>query len=93
MAMQALAIIEGLVQVDWIHRRSQVLDVNVPKSVELDPDGAVHRVVRVAGVARVVRRNAMVLKMGGWDMLYIVNVEASAVRLHDVTRKAKVGLL
>lgn len=93
MAMQALAIVERLIQMDRIHWRCQVLDVNVPKSMQLNPDGAVHRVVRVAGVACLVGRNAMILKMGGRDMVHVVNVKASAVRLHDVTGKAKVRLL
>ena len=92
MTMQAFAIIERLIQVDRIHRGSQILDINVPKSMQLNSDGAVHRVVRVAGVARLVHRNAMILKMDRRDMVHVVNVKASAVRLHDVTGKAKVRL-
>ena len=65
MTVKAFAIVVGLIELDVFgpRRRAEILDVNVTPS-ELGAKAAVEAVVGVTGVAGVVRRNAMVLKMG-----------------------------
>ena len=75
-AVQAFAIVVGLIELDifgpW--RRAEILYVNMAQASELGAKSSVKAVVGVAGVARFVRRNAMVLKMGGWNVGRIVDV-------------------
>ena len=66
MTVKAFAIVVGLIELDVFgpRRRAEILDVNVAQASELGAKAAVEAVVGVTGVAGVVRRNAMVLKMG-----------------------------
>ena len=91
--MQAFAIIEWLVQLDGIHSGPQILDIDVPEPVQLHPDRSVHRVVGMAGVARFVERDAMILKMRRRDMILVVDKKAPPIGFHDVARKTEIGLL
>ena len=94
-AMQAFAIVVGLIELDVFRpwRRAEVLDVNVAQSSELGAKSAVEAVVGVTGVARFVGRNAMVLEMGGRNVGRIIHIEAFTVRLHDMAGKAEFRLL
>jgi len=76
-AMQTFAIVIGLVQLDFLWRRwrAEIVDVNVPQTVQLRLKGAEHRIVGVARVAGLLGRDAMVLKMCGSQTGGIVNVE------------------
>src|SRR5215470_10039508 len=89
--VQALAVVVGLVEPDFFGfgRRPQVVDVHVTEAAELCFESAEHGVIRVAGVAGLVRWDAMILEMRSGEMAWIVNSEAPAVRLHDVTREAE----
>jgi len=94
-AVQAFAIVVGLMELDifWARRRAEILNVNVAQASELGASAAIEAIVSVAGVASFVRGNAMVLKMGGRNVGRIVDVKAFTVGLHDVAGKAKLRLL
>jgi hypothetical protein len=62
-------------------------------SAKLCSHTAEHGVVRVAGVASLFRRYAMILEMRGCQMPGIINLKASSVRLDDVARKAESSAL
>src|SRR5215467_8645399 len=93
--MQTFAIVIGLVQLDFLWRRwrAEIVDVNVPQTVQLRFKGAEYRIVGVARVAGLLGRDAMVLKMCGSQIGGIVNVEALSVRFHNVAGQAKLGAL
>jgi hypothetical protein len=94
-AVEALAVIEWLVQLDIFGARlgTQVINVQVPEAAELGFEGAEHGVVGVAGVAGLVGRDAMVLIVGSSQIARIIDVKAFAVRLHDVAGETEGGAL
>ena len=91
MAMQTLAIVERLVELDILRQRrfSHVIDVQVPQTTELRFDRAEHGVVRVARIAGFVRGYPVILEVCSGKIGRIVYVQALAVRLHNVAGKAE----
>ena len=65
MTVQALAVVKRLIQLDVLRcrRRSPIIDIHMPQTIQLDLERAKHRVVRMAGVTSFLRRHAMVLEM------------------------------
>ena len=63
--MQTFSIVVRLVKLDvlWGGRRSQVVDEHMLQSVHLYFEAAEHRVLRVAGIAGLVNRHAVILIM------------------------------
>jgi len=86
MAVQAFAVVVGHVQLDLIGswNCTQILDEQVPHAPDLGADGPKHRVIGVARVARLVPRHEVVLRVARGDVAGIVDIEASAVVVHDV---------
>src|SRR5579862_8330254 len=91
-AMQAFAIVKRLVEMNGLHRLADVVYPDVVQSIELRGNRAVHRIVGVAGVTGLVGGHAMILKMRGGQVCGIVDVKATAPRLHNVAGKAETGL-
>jgi hypothetical protein len=91
--MEALAIVEGSVELDvgGLWDMAEVLHINVAQAAEFGVDGAEHGVVRMAGIAGMIAGNEIVLKMRGWDVAGIIDVEASAKIDHDVAGEAELG--
>src|SRR5579872_3717890 len=89
--MKTLAVVERLVELNVRRQRrlSQIVDIKMPQAAELRPERTKHSVVRVAGVARLVRGNAMILIVRPGKVRGIVDVQALSVGLHDVAREAK----
>ena len=91
MAVQALAVVEWLMQLDifrsWF--LSKVVNVEMPQSAELCFERSKHGVVGVTCVAGFVSGDAMVLKMGGGKIRGVIHTKALAVGFHDVTRQTK----
>src|SRR6266702_2027933 len=87
-AVQALAVVVRLVELDVLRcwRSSKVIHVDMSESAK-------HGVIRVARVAGFVRRNAMILKMCGGEMLGVVHAQTLSVRFHDVARKTEFSTL
>src|SRR5262245_45073742 len=94
MTMQALAVVEGMIELDRLARRADVLGVDVVKAAELRLEASgVKRVIRVAGITSLVMRHAVVLEMCRRNVGLIVDVQTFSVRFHDVAGKAEPGLL
>src|ERR1700729_711218 len=72
-----------------IRWRAYVLHVNPLQSLQLVLQRAVDWVVRVAGIAGHVRRNAMILKMLGGNVAGIIHAQALSVRDYRVARNAE----
>lgn len=95
MAVQALAIVVGRVELDLVRgrRRSEILNVNVAQATNLGAKAAIQGVVRVASVTGLIRGNSVVLEVGRRHILRIVDIKTLPVRLHDVARETKRCLL
>ena len=94
MAVKTLAIVERLVELDVLRqgRLSQIVDVKMAQAAELRCERAEHGVVRVAGVARLVGGNAMILIMRRGKIRRVIDMQALSVRFHDdVARLAERG--
>src|SRR6266567_5707385 len=91
MAMQALPVVVWLTQLDIFGSRffSQVVHIEMAKSAKFCLERSKHSVVGVTCVAGLVLRDAMVLKVGGSKIRWIVHVKAFAIRFHDVARETK----
>ena len=61
----------------------------MPQPAQLRFESAKHGVVRVARIARLVRRNPVILKMGRGQIGWVIDVQALAVGIHDVARQAE----
>src|SRR4029077_19822342 len=66
-AVEALAIVVRRVELDGMRDRANVLDINVAQAAQLGPHAAIENVIGMAGVAGLIGRNAVVLKVGGGD--------------------------
>src|ERR1700678_3202427 len=90
-AMQALGVLESARDADRrrIRRSAHVLHVNALQSLHLVIQRSVDRVVRMARIARHVRRNAVVLKVLGGNVIGVVYVKTLAIRNHYVARSAE----
>jgi len=75
-AVQAFAIIVGLIELDifWARRRAEILNVNVAQASELGANAAIEAIVGVTGVAGFIGWDAMILKMGGRNVGGVVHV-------------------
>src|SRR5207249_9404361 len=95
MAMQANVIVVSLVELNvfgfW--NTTEILDIDVAQATHLGSQSAVHRIVSVAGVTRLLWRNAVILEMRRRDVALVIDVEASAEIPHNVAREAECGLL
>src|SRR6266851_1784790 len=93
--VQALAIVVRLIELDVLggRRCSKEKDVDMSQPAKLGLDSTKHGVIRVACVAGFVRRNAMILKMCGGEMLGVVHAQTLSVRFHDVARKTEFSTL
>src|SRR5208282_3981281 len=91
MAMQALAVVERLVQLDILRQRLlfQIVDVKMPQAAQLRLERPKHRVVRVARVTGLVGGNAMILIVRRGKIRGVVDLQALSVGLHDVAREAE----
>jgi hypothetical protein len=89
--VKAFAIVVGLIELDVFgpRRRAEILDVNVTQASELGAKAAVEAVVGVTGVAGVVRRNAMDLKMGGRNGAFDVRGGCHGAQSTGRIQKAK----
>ena len=88
MAVQALRVVVRAVQMDHLGGTAHILHVNVPQALELVLQGTVHGVVRVAGVAGLIRLDEVVLKMLRGDVALIQHVQTLPVGFHAVARNA-----
>ena len=84
MTVQASRIVEWLIETYRIHRRAQVLHIDVFQPVQLHANGSVHRVIGVARVAGFVGWNSVILEMCGGNVICVIDVETLSPRLHDV---------
>ena len=89
MAVQALPVVIGHVEMNRIHRRAEVLHVDVVQTAPFRADSSIKDVVFVAGKACLLGGNAVVLEVRGWDVFLVVHVQAPAVWFHDVTGETK----
>jgi len=67
---------------------THILHIKIPYTFELVLQGAVHGVVRVAGVAGLVRLHKVVLKMLRRDVACIQHVQTLSMGFHAVARNA-----
>src|SRR5712692_7220359 len=93
MAMQALAVIERLVEFNGVCGRSDVVLVSVFETAKFVMQCAVNGVIGVAGVAGMVAWYTGILKVGRRQIRRIIHVKTFAVGLHHVTGETKAGLL
>ena len=93
MAVETLAIVERLVKLDVLRQRRlpKIVDVKMAQAAELRFERAKHGVVRVAGIASLVGRYAMILVVRRGKICRVIDVQALSVGLHDVAREAERG--
>ncbi len=94
-AVQALAIVEGRVELDLFRLRgvAQILDIQMAQAAQLGMHGAEHSIVGVAGVAGAAAGHQVVLKMLGRNIAGIVHVKALAEVVHHVAGEAELRAL
>lgn len=92
MAVQALPVIVGNVEVKGLHWPADILSVNVVQSPPLRPDSPVKDIILMAGVAGFLSGNAMVLEVSCREVMRVIHVKAPSVRFHDVAGEAECGL-
>ena len=92
-AVQTFAIVVRFVEHWFFGHSSKVLDIQMPKPSHLRFEISKHRVVRMAGVACLVARNSIVLKMSGGEVGGIIYSQAGPILLHDVAGRAECGVL
>src|SRR5919197_559375 len=92
--MQTLAVVVRTIEMDLFWRRNlpEILNVNVSHATQFCADSAIKHVIGMAGVGGFVDRNTMILKMGGCNIVLVINVKGFPVGLHHVTRQAKRSL-
>jgi len=85
-AVQTLGVFESALYSDRcrIRRCADELDINPPQPLHLVVQRTVDAVIRMARVASHVRWYSVVLEVLGRNMTGVVNVEALAVRNHDM---------
>ena len=91
--MQALPVLERLVELDLRRDGREVVDPEVPHSLPLRLGVAVHGVGGVAGVAGVIARHAAVLEVRRRTGRTDRRARAITVGLHDVARQAELRRL
>src|SRR5580704_4338030 len=74
---------------DWLHRRAQILHIDVVQSSPLGAEAPIEHVIFMAGVASFVGGYSVVLKVSRGDIVRIVDLQASTVGLHDVAGEAE----
>ncbi len=74
MAMQTFTVVIGMVDVDGVHRRSEIVDVDMVQPVQLAADRAIHGVIGVTRIAGFIRWNPVILEMTRWDIGGVVHV-------------------
>src|SRR5690348_11665848 len=93
MAMQAFAITVRRVKLDALGNGSKILHVHVAQPPNFRANRSIHDIVGMAGVASLLSRYTRILKVCGGHVRGVVDIEASTVRIHDVTREAELRLL
>ena len=90
-AVETLAVVEGCVELDVsrLWHLPDVLHINVAQSAKFGVGSTEHGVVRMAGIAGMIARNEIVLKMLGRDVTRVVDVEAAAEIVHNVAGEAE----
>ena len=92
-AMQTFPIVIRMIEMNRIHRRAEILHVNVVQAVEFHAQAAVHRVIGVAGVAGFVGGDAVILKMRASDIVFVIHIQTLPPRGHDVAGQTETCLL
>ena len=92
-AVQTFPVVVWMIQMNRIHRRFEILHIDVVQAVQLYAKAAIHRVVGVTGVAGFVGGNAVILKMCAGNIILVVYIQTLAPRRHDVAGKTETGLL
>lgn len=67
----------------------EILHINGAQSTKFGMDRAAQGVVRMAGIARLITGNEIVLKMPGRDVTRVINVEAAAEIVHNLAGEAE----
>ena len=89
MAMQAFAIVIGVIELDGFRNSPEILDVHVTEAAKLRENRPIHDIVGMARVASFVAGGAGVLEMRGWDVHRIVDIKAPAVWVHNMARETE----
>lgn len=89
MTMQALSILESAGNCDRIGGLTDILHIDSRQTCKLVFQRPINSVVGMARMTSHVRRDPVVLKMLGRNVLGIVNIEALPVRDHRVAGNAK----
>src|SRR5262245_57974491 len=88
-AMEALPVIVGRVQLDLVRHLPKILDVDMPEPAQLCLVISKHRVISVTGETGLVPRHSIVLIVRRRQERGIVYAKALAVVRHCVTGQAK----
>src|SRR6476661_2811757 len=70
--VQTFAVVIGLVEPNRTVRLAEILHVNVVQTVKFCPESSEHRIVGVTGIAGMVRRDPVILKVRGSQIVGIV---------------------
>src|SRR5262245_25005588 len=83
--MQALTNVERMVELYRLLRIADVLDIDMVKPADVSLDATcVKRIIRVAGIASFLTRDAIVLKVRRRYVGSIVHIQTLSMGLHDV---------
>ena len=89
MAMQALAIVVGLIQLDGLCRLAQILDVHMLEAAQLGIEITIHGVIGVASEAGIFAWHKIVLEMHSGNKTLVVYVQAFSVIFHHMARQTE----
>src|SRR5438105_15091858 len=91
MAVQTLAIIVWSVEFGFLRHRTQILHINMPEATEFRLQSAIHGVIGMASKTGLIMRHEMILIMHRRNKRFIIDQQAAAVVVHDMTGKTKLG--
>jgi hypothetical protein len=90
-AVKTFSVVVSLVQpyICGLWCISDVIDIEVTQAIQLGFYASKHCIARVACVTRFIGWNAMILEVVCCQMPWVIDTQALAVWLHDVTTEAK----
>ncbi len=91
MAVQAFPVVIRFIETNGVVGLAEILHIDVVQPIQFGAEPAKHRIVRVAGVASLIGRYAVILKVRGGEVIGVIDEQAATVGRHCVTGKAELG--
>jgi len=73
MAVQAFPVVIRFIETNGVVGLAEILHIDVVQPIQLGAEPAKHRIVRVAGVASLIGRYAVILKVRGGEVSGVID--------------------